>query len=339
MTITSATASPPAAVAPPASGAPAAPQQSDEQRRKHHWAIPEVGQYGISAVFGHYFEALVSPKIRNGVEKMLGHDVDEPYTPKNTPGFLGREIAYGIGLTYLDNAVMGMMLKRAGQASGDMLTSSAGALGASAAAGAGMEASAAFRAMMGRNVVMVGAGVLFDAIWGAKIGNMIEGGINKMLGHQDSAPTDNKISSNVPLSTVKQTPEQMARAFGRSLAATMSYTILWQSIGTPIARAIFTGVGGPAGAVLGTLVGTLASSLGNHVFVNWGIGTPAADAAQAVMRLGERIVGHKLDEHTKPDVVPKVGDRFALAAELTAVPFLTALVSGRMGNYSESVKP
>lgn len=302
--------------------------------------LPMWGQYGVSTAIGHFFHIFGSPIVRNTTERLLGNKVDKPYKPPNTPGFLARELTYGIGVSYLNIALMKALLKRAGRATSEnMLTSASGTIGANGAlakGASGAAVTAAFRGMLFRNAVLCGSLAVLDAVWGAKLGGMVESGVNRALGMKQEATTTKEISSNVPMNTVKQTREQTVRQFSRSFIATTTYTIAWQAVGSLVAKQIFGAVGGPVGAIAGAFGGAMATTMFNHV-VLWAIGPPVGDALQAATRGVERLLGLPVDAKTPSDVVPKIGDRVANSLEAAVIPFATALIAGQLPQYMKSL--
>jgi hypothetical protein len=346
--VTAATAAPP----PPTGGAAgAAPAEDDKRKRRlaaaregRHFQLPMVGQLALTGVLDHYYDLWINPKIRNTTEKALGHTVDKPFTPRETPGFVARELAYGIGTTYLDNGVMALLLKRSGHAAGNMLTSAGGAVGANVSASAGVmtaeAAAAAMRGMIGRTFVMSAFGAAIDALWGAKIGDTVEHGVNRLFRVKEEKPKEQsgELASNVPLSTVKQTREQTVRAFARSFTAATSYTVLWKLVGSRVAKMVFLRMGGPVGAIASAFSGVLVNTLCNHVVVG-SIAAPICDAAQGATRVVEKTLGLKVDEKTPKDVVAKIGDRVSIAAHSAMIPFLVAALSGNMRGYMKSLAP
>jgi hypothetical protein len=338
-----------------AAPAPATAQSSDDEERRRREAareggpgggfhLPLVGQLIVSCGLDHIFDNTLSPRIRNGTEKLLGHHPDKPYMPPNTPGFVAREMVYGVGATFLDNALMGWLLKMSGHATTtNMVTSAAGSVGANVGAAAGAltadAATAAVRGMIFRNFVTCAAGAALDAIYGGRIGPTVEHLVNKVFHvHEDAPKAPTKLSSNTPLNTVKQTHEQTVRAFARMFTASTSYTVIWQLVGSKVAKGLFMRYGGPAGAIASAFGAMLCNTMINHA-VMWAIGTPICDAAQGATRLVEKAFHMPLDKKTPEDVVPAIGDRMSIAVDAAIVPFMTALISGQLGSYMESLKP
>jgi hypothetical protein len=289
-----------------------------------------VGQFAIGWGLGQVYSRFISPHIREAVNKAGGVKDSPTFRPPLTPGWLARDLTQTGAAFVVNQAAFNAVMRRVTGSSGaNPLVQAAGN---SSSIMSGLSPAKAGAALLGTTVVLSGLGVVLDQVFSRTMTKFVEQPVNEAFGvaAQRKDITDTK--GNVPTSAVKQTFEEGSRQFARNVVGGLIYNTAWNGFGTAPARAIGSGIAGPAGAVCGALGGMLLTSAITHAAL-WAVGEPSADAAQKGVRLVKQAFGMRLDEKTRSDVQPAIGDRVATDIQNVVVPAGTAAATGQMGAF------
>lgn len=293
-------------------------------------SIHPVGQFAIGWGLGQVYSRLVAPRIREAVNGAAGVTDSPTFRPPLTPGWLARDLVQSGASFVVNQSVFNAVLRRvSGASAANPLVQAAGN---SSSIMAGLSPASAGAALLGTTVALSAVGVLLDQVWSRTMDRFVERPVNEAFGVQAQRRDITDTKGNVPTAAVKQTFEEGTRQFARNVVGGLIYNTAWNGFGTALARAIGARVAGPAGAVAGALAGMLLTSAITHGAL-WAVGEPSADAAQRGARLVKQAFGLQLDEQTRSDVVPAIGDRVATDIQNVVVPAGTAAMTGQMGAF------
>ncbi len=298
--------------------------------------VPAWQQLLVSFGLGKLYMSTAGPWIRQHVESLLGHPHTPAYKPPLTPAFLIRDyITQGTHLL-AGQHLMKVLASTRGETAPNLLTTSAGAAGAAASAGAGQLSLAALRRISGTAIAMTLLTTAIDAAFANQLGPRIETTVNHLLGTTAAPTVKTQRDGTVPQSTVRTSPEQFVRNFGHSLAGSITYAAVLGTVGREVSRAVATCIAGPAGALVGGMAGALIGGIAVSAEDRL-IGSRVADLMQDAYRGVAQLAGFTLGPRRHGDVIPVVGDRVALAIGGALVPYGTALATGQRTQYLRSI--
>lgn len=296
-----------------------------------HPAMPSpVAQFAIGWGLGQAYSRFVGPHIREAVNKAGGVKDSPTFRPPLTPGWLARDIVQAGASFVVNQSVFNAVMRRvSGASAANPLVQAAGN---SSSIMAGLSPARAGAALLGTTLAMSAVGVVLDQVWSRTMDRFVEQPVNEAFGVAAKRKELTDTKGNVPTAAIRQTFEEGSRQFARNVVGGLIYNTAWNGFGAALARSIGGSIAGPAGAVVGALGGMLLTSAITHAAL-WAVGEPSADAAQQGVRLIKSALGMKLDEKTRSDVVPAIGDRVAGDIQSVVVPAATAAMTGQMGAF------
>jgi hypothetical protein len=289
-----------------------------------------AGQFMLGWGLGQVYTRFVGPHIREAVNKAGGVTDSPTFRPPLTPGWVARDFAQTGAAFVVNQSVFNAVMRRvAGTNGANPLLQAAGN---SSSIMAGLSPARAGAALLGTTLALSAVGVVLDQVWSRTMDRYVEQPVNEAFGVAARRKDITDTKGNVPTAAVKQTFEEGSRQFARNVVGGLIYNTAWNGFGAALARSIGGSIAGPAGAVVGALGGMLLTSAITHCAL-WAVGEPSADAAQHGVRLIKGAIGMRLDEKTRSDVVPAIGDRVAGDIQNVVVPAGTAAMTGQMGAF------